>query len=259
MRTAVELGVRHIDTSDFYRPAVVNELIREALHPYPGRLPHRDQGRGPPGRRGRLVPSLDPDDLKFQVHENLRHLGLDTLNVVNLRVAASAGGAGDSIAEPFGGTRRTAATGPDPPSRAQRSLGRPAHRGAAHPTVATVQNFYNLADRHSAPLVGRCASQHITFVPYFPLGGFRPLRHDALLQLAGSMLPPQQVALAWLSQRSRAIALIPGTSPRSTRWPRDAASCFAEAPESSTNRPAELTNWRSWTTSARTQGDGSPP
>jgi aryl-alcohol dehydrogenase-like predicted oxidoreductase len=213
LRAAIELGVTHIDTSDYYGPAVVNEIIREALHPYPDDL-HivtKVGARRPPD--GSWVPSLSGEDLIRAVHENLEHLGLDVLDVVNLRTAAFGTPNDDSLAEPFsvlaelqqqGLIRHLGISGV---SSAQLT------EAQSIAPVVTVQNLYNVANRHDDELLERCAREDIAFAPFFPLGGFTPLQSDALDRVAARLeTSAQQVALAWLLQRSPAIVLIPGTS-----------------------------------------------
>ncbi|MFF3563681.1 oxidoreductase [Streptomyces sp. NPDC002574] len=213
LREAVGLGITHIDTSDFYGPAVVNELIKEALHPYAGDLRIVTKVGARRDEKGGWIPSLDPADLKAQVHENLTHLGLDTLDVVNLRTAALDGGGDDSIAEPFGALADL------------REQGLIRHLGLSGVTesqltqaqaiapVVTVQNLYNLANRADDALVDRCARENIAYAAFFPLGGFNPLQSQTLNDVAHRLgASPQQVALAWLLQRSPSMVLIPGTS-----------------------------------------------
>jgi pyridoxine 4-dehydrogenase len=213
LREAVDLGVTHIDTSDFYGPHVVNEIIKEALYPYPEDLHLVTKVGARRGDDGSWIPSLTPDSLVQQVHENLDHLGLDALDVVNLRVGSHDTPTGDSLTEPFSALAELH----------QQGLIR--HLGVSGVTsaqlteaqqiapVVTVQNLYNLASRHDDELVDRCAREGIAFTPFFPLGGFSPLQSQ-VLDLAAKRLhvSTQQVALAWLLQRSPAILLIPGTS-----------------------------------------------
>ncbi len=215
LRQAVELGVTHIDTADFYGPTVVNELIREALHPYPADLHIVTKVGARRPADGSWVLTRDPEDLKAQVHENLRHLGVDALDVVNLRLG-SAGGTGiveESLAEPFGALAELQKDG------LIRHLGLSAVTASqlteaqAIAPVVTVQNHYNLASRDDDDLVDRCEAEGIAYVPFFPLGGFTPLQSDTLSNVATRLgVPAQQVALAWLLQRSPAIGVIPGTS-----------------------------------------------
>jgi pyridoxine 4-dehydrogenase len=213
LRTAVELGITHIDTSDFYGPVVTNEIIREALHPYPEGLHLVTKVGARRGGDGSWLPSLDPASLRAQVRENLEHLGLDVLDVVNLRVAETEGAGGESIAEPFGVLADL------------REEGMIRHLGISNATleqlaeaqtiapVVTVQNLYNLANRQDDALVEKCAAENIAFAAFFPLGGFTPLQHGTLTAVAGRLgASDQQVALAWLLQRSATTVLIPGTS-----------------------------------------------
>lgn len=213
LREAVELGVNHIDTSDFYGPVVVNELIRQALHPYPAGLHLVTKVGARRGPDGSWNPSLEPADLKAQVHENLRHLGLDVLDVVNLRLASVAGTTDDSIAEQFGALAELREQG------LIRHLGLSGVSAAqlteaqAITPVVTVQNLYNLANRQDDALLERCAAENIAYVPFFPLGGYNPLQSAALAGVADRLgASRQQVALAWLLRRSPVMAVIPGTS-----------------------------------------------
>ena len=213
LRAAVDLGIRHIDTSDYYGPYVTNELIREALHPYPEDLhivtkvgARRDENGGWP-------PARSPAELTSQVHDNLRRLGLEVLDVVNMRVGGFDKPEPGSIAEQF----ETLA------GLQQQGLIR--HLGVSTVTaeqlaeaqsiapVVTVQNLYNLARRSDDDLVDLTAKQGIAFVPYFPLGGFSPLQSGSLEAVAKRLdSTPMSVALAWLLQRSPNMLLIPGTS-----------------------------------------------
>jgi pyridoxine 4-dehydrogenase len=209
LRAAVEHGITHIDTSDFYGPAVVNELIREALHPYPDSLHIVTKVGARRGSDGSWIPALARQDLIDAVHDNLTHLGVDALDVVNLRTSPS----DESIADRFGVLAEL------------RQQGLIRHLGLSDVSsgqlteaqsiapVVTVQNLYNLANRQDDELVDRCARENIAFAPFFPLGGFSPLQADVLVSVAARLgASTQQIALAWLLQRSPAIALIPGTS-----------------------------------------------
>jgi pyridoxine 4-dehydrogenase len=213
LRTAVELGINHIDTSDYYGPHVTNEIIREALSPYPDDLhlvtkvgARRDeQGGWPPARK--------PAELREQVHDNLRRLGLDALDVVNLRMGGFDAPEPGSIAEQFEALAELQQQG------LIRHLGIStvnAEQIAEAQTiapVACVQNLYNLARRTDDDLIDSLAAQGIAYVPYFPLGGFSPLQSDELNAVAKRLdATPLAVALAWLLQRSPNILLIPGTS-----------------------------------------------
>ena len=212
LREAVELGITHIDTSDFYGPAVVNELIKEALYPYPADLRIVTKVGARRGSDGSWRPSLAPEDLKAQVRENLEHLALDTLDVVNLRLPEHEGHR-EELAEQFGTLAELQKEG------LIRHLGLSAASAAqldwaqAIAPVVTVQNLYNVASRKDDALVDRCAAENIAFAPFFPLGGFTPLQSQVLADVAARLgTSPHQVALAWLLQRSPAIVLIPGTS-----------------------------------------------
>ena len=213
LREAVELGVRHIDTSDYYGPFVVNEIIREALHPYPDdlRIVTKVGARRP--EDGSWVPALSREDLIQAVHENIEHLGADVLDVVNLRVGAAEGPIDEPLSEPFsvlaelqqqGLIRHLGISGV--------TTGQLTEARAIAPVV-TVQNLYNVAHRHDDELVDRCAEENIAFAPFFPLGGFTPLQSGTLDGVANELdASAQRVALAWLLQRSPTIVLIPGTS-----------------------------------------------
>ncbi|GIJ11214.1 aldo/keto reductase family oxidoreductase [Micromonospora andamanensis] len=213
LREAVDRGITHIDTSDAYGPRVTNELIREALHPYPESLviatkvgANRDaQGGWPTARR--------PEELREQVHQNLRSLGVETLDLVNMRMGDAAGPQPGSITEAF----ETLA--------ALQQEGLIRHLGVSNVTaeqvaearavapVVCVQNMYNLAHRHDDYLIEQLAADGIAYVPFFPLGGFSPVQSEALSAVAARAgSTPMSVALAWLVQRSPNILLIPGTS-----------------------------------------------
>jgi pyridoxine 4-dehydrogenase len=213
LREAVELGIRHIDTADFYGPQVTNELIREALAPYPDDLhivtkvgARRDEQGGWPHAR-------TPAELRGQVHDNLRRLGLEVLDVVNMRVGGFDAPEPGSLAEQFETLAELQQQG------LIRHLGVStvsADQLAEAQTIAPVvcvQNFYNIARREDDALVDLTAQQGIAYVPYFPLGGFSPLQSDALGTVAERVgATPMSVALAWLLQRSPNMLLIPGTS-----------------------------------------------
>ena len=212
LREAVKLGITHIDTSDFYGPVVVNELIKQALYPYPADLRIVTKVGARRGPDGSWRPSLAPADLRAQVRENLEHLALDTLDVVNLRLPEHEGSQ-EKLDEQFGTLAELQKDG------LIRHLGLSAtsaaqlDRAQAIAPVVTVQNLYNVASRKDDALVDRCAAENIAFAPFFPLGGFTPLQSQVLADVAARLgTSPHQVALAWLLQRSPAIVLIPGTS-----------------------------------------------
>jgi aryl-alcohol dehydrogenase-like predicted oxidoreductase len=213
LREAAGLGITHIDTSDAYGPRVTNELIREALHPYPESLhivtkvgATRDaQGGWPTARR--------PEDLRRQIHDNLTSLRLDVLDLVNLRLGNAEGPQPGSLAEPFEtlvGLQQQGAIRHLGVSNATEEQVAEAQSIAP---IVCVQNMYNLAHRHDDKLIDRLATEGIAYVPYFPLGGFTPLQSSALSAVAArSKATPMSVALAWLLRRSPNILLIPGTS-----------------------------------------------
>jgi aryl-alcohol dehydrogenase-like predicted oxidoreductase len=216
LRTAVELGVRHIDTADFYGPHVSNALIREALAPYPDDLVIVTKVGSRRDASGGWIPRREPEDLQAQVHDNLRTLGVEVLDVVNVRV-----GGGDDAHSAVPGS-----IAPEVEAvAALQQQGLIRHVGVstvdaqqvaearAITPIATVQNFYNLANRQDDALIDALAADGIAYVPYFPLGGFSPLQSGALDAVAARLgLTPMQVAQAWLLQRSPNLLLIPGTS-----------------------------------------------
>jgi aryl-alcohol dehydrogenase-like predicted oxidoreductase len=213
LRRAVELGVDHIDTSDYYGPQVVNEIIREALHPYPDELTIVTKVGARRTPEGGWPEALSADDLRAAVHENLEHLGLDVLPVVNLRLPGFAAPVERSLAEPFQALA------------AMQQEGLIQHLGVSNVTaqqlaearsiapVACVQNHFNLVHRDDYPLVDALARDGVPYVPFFPLGGFTPIQSAALETVARRLdSTPMQVALAWLLARSPNLLLIPGTS-----------------------------------------------
>ncbi|WP_237280303.1 aldo/keto reductase family oxidoreductase [Subtercola vilae] len=213
LRAAVELGITHIDTSDFYGPYVTNEIIKEALHPYPAGLHLVTKVGSLRDAEGNWPKALSRDELRKAVDDNLEHLGLDALEVVNLRVGGFDAPAPGSLAEPFtvlaelqqeGLIRHLGVSTVDAAQLAEAQSIAP---------VVTVQNFYNIANRADDALIDSLAAQGIAYVPYFPLGGFTPLQSDTLSHVAEQLsTTPMAVALAWLLQRSPNILLIPGTS-----------------------------------------------
>jgi aryl-alcohol dehydrogenase-like predicted oxidoreductase len=216
LREAVELGVTHIDTADFYGPYVTNEVIREALAPYPRDVHIVTKVGAVRDAAGGWVQQQTPAALREQVHSNLRNLKLDVLDVVNLRVGGGSDGHSPvpgSIAERFGALAELRTEG------LVRHLGlstvdadQLAEAQAIAPVVC-VQNHYNVARREDDALVGLTAGQGIAYVPYFPLGGFTPLQSDVLASVAAERgTSAQAVALAWLLRRSPNMLVIPGTS-----------------------------------------------
>ena len=214
LREAVAHGVNHIDTSDFYGPHITNQLIHEALSPYPEDLTIVTKLGARRGKNGSWTPAFSAEDLTGAVHENLRNLGLDALNVVNLRcMFAIHGPAEGSIEAPLaalvelqrqGLIRRIGLSNVTPKQVAE---------GREIAEIVCVQNQYNLAHRGDDALIDDLKGQGIAYVPFFPLGGFTPLQSTALSEVAQELgSTPMQVALAWLLQRSENILLIPGTS-----------------------------------------------
>jgi aryl-alcohol dehydrogenase-like predicted oxidoreductase len=213
LREAVDLGITHIDTSDAYGPRVTNELIRAALHPYPETLhvatkvgAHRDeQGGWPPARR--------PDELRRAVDENLDTLGVEALDLVNLRLGDAEGPQPESLAAAFETLVDLQEQGLVRHLGVSNATAEQVAEARAIAPIVCVQNMYNLAHRHDDELIDTLAEDGIAFVPFFPLGGFSPLQSAALTAVASrSGTTPMSVALAWLLQRSPNILLIPGTS-----------------------------------------------
>ena len=214
LREVVASGVDHIDTSDFYGPHVTNQIIREALHPYPDDLVIVTKIGARRGADKSWIPAFSPAELTQAVHDNLRHLGLDALDVVNLRCMFN--------------PHRPAEGSIEAPLSVLADLQRQGlvrHIGLSHVTptqvaegrricqIVCVQNHYNLAHRDDDALIDDLARDGIAYVPYFPLGGFTPLQSSTLSAVAARLgATPMQVALAWLLRRSPNILLIPGTS-----------------------------------------------
>jgi pyridoxine 4-dehydrogenase len=213
LRAAVEAGVNHVDTADFYGPYVTNEIIREALAPYPEDLHIVTKVGARRDERGGWPHARTPAELREQVYDNLRNLKLDALDVVNLRVGGFEAPEDEPIAEQFGTLAELRDAG------LIRHLGLSTVSAAqlaeaqSIAPVVCVQNMYNIARRADDALVDRTAREGIAYVPYFPLGGFNPLQSRTLHQVADRLdTTPMRVALAWLLHRSPNILLIPGTS-----------------------------------------------
>ncbi len=213
LREAVALGVDHIDTSDYYGPHVTNQIIREALHPYPDNLTIVTKIGARRGNDGSWLPARSAAELTQAVHDNLRNLGLDVLDVVNFRIMFGMEPTEGSIQEQIevmadlqrqGLVRHIGLSNVTPAqiAEARRSV-----------SIVGVQNMYNIAHRHDDALIDDLARDGIAYVPFFPLGGFSPLQSSTLSDVATRLgATPMQVALAWLLQRSPNILLIPGTS-----------------------------------------------
>ena len=213
LRTAVELGITHIDTSDFYGPFVTNEIIREALHPYPESLHLVTKVGALRDAEGNWPKAMAPEQLRQAVHDNLDHLGLDVLDVVNLRVGGLDSPEPGSLAEPFSVLAQLQQDGLIRHLGVSTVNAEQITEAQSIAPVVCVQNFYNIANRADDDLIGSLASQGIAYVPYFPLGGFSPLQSEELAALAARRdTTPMSVALAWLLHRSPNILLIPGTS-----------------------------------------------
>ncbi|TSE13654.1 aldo/keto reductase family oxidoreductase [Mesorhizobium intechi] len=214
LREAIASGVDHIDTSDFYGPHVTNQMIREALHPYPANLTIVTKVSARRGADASWLPAMSPRELTEAVHDNLRNLGLDVIEVVNLRSMHGIHGPAEGSLEPQLNTL----------AELQRQ-GLIRHIGMSNVTatqiaqgrsiaeIVCVQNQYNIAHRDDDALIDALAADGIAYVPFFPLGGFTPLQSDTLANVARKLgATPMQVALAWLLRRAPNILLIPGTS-----------------------------------------------
>ena len=213
LREAVDVGVNHIDTSDYYGPHVTNQIIKKALHPYPAGLVIVTKLGARRGADKSWLHALSREELVEGVHDNLRNLGVDALEVVNLRVGGMLEPAEGSIEAPLkvlaelkqqGLIRRIGLSNVTPQQL---------HEAQKITDIVCIQNFYNVANRSDDAFIDALAPQGIAYVPFFPLGGFTPLQSSVLDQVATSLkASPMQVALAWLLQRSPNILLIPGTS-----------------------------------------------
>jgi pyridoxine 4-dehydrogenase len=213
LREAVNSGINHIDTSDYYGPHITNQIIKRALHPYPSDLVIVTKLGARRGQDASWIPALSRQELIDGVHDNLRNLGLDCLDVVNLRVGGMSEPTAGSIEEPLsvlaelqrqGLIRHLGLSTISPEQLAE---------GKRITEIVCVQNFYNVAHRNDDTFIDALANEGIAYVPYFPLGGFTPFQSSVVDQVAASLeARPMQVALAWLLQRSPNILLIPGTS-----------------------------------------------
>ena len=213
LRTVVELGITHIDTSDFYGPHITNQLIKEALHPYPQQLRIVTKVGARRDADGGWPPARSPKELRQAVHDNLHNLGVDALDVVNLRVGGMDAPTPGSLEEPFTALAEMRLEGLIKHLGVSTVSAEQIAEAQAIAPVVCVQNFYNIANRRDDALIDSLAAQGIAYVPYFPLGGFSPLQSDTLTHVAGLLnATPMAVALAWLLQRSPNILLIPGTS-----------------------------------------------
>lgn len=216
LREAIASGVDHIDTSDFYGPHITNQIIREALHPYPAGLALVTKVGARRGSDGAWIEASSPSELVAAVHDNLRNLGVEQLHAVNFRAMFDVHGPAEgSIASQIEALARL------------KEQGLLRHVGISNATptqvaeargvtdIACVQNQYNLAHRHNDDLIDALAADGIAYVPFFPLGGFSPLQSTVLSEVAATLgISPLQTALAWLMRRASNILLIPGTSSR---------------------------------------------
>jgi pyridoxine 4-dehydrogenase len=213
LREAMDLGITHIDTSDFYGPHVTNQIIKEALHPYPGSLHIVTKVGALRDAEGGWPQALAPEQLRQAVYDNLDNLGLDALDVVNLRVGGFDSPTPGSIAEPFTTLALLRQEGLIKHLGLSTVSAEQIAEAQAIAPIVCVQNFYNLAHRVDDDLIDSLAAQGIAYVPYFPLGGFTPLQSEELSAAATRLdTTPMAIALAWLVQRSPNILLIPGTS-----------------------------------------------
>jgi len=234
LREAIASGVNHIDTSDFYGPHITNQVIREALHPYQDELVIVTKIGARRGADGSWIPAFSPEELTQAVHDNLRNLGLDVLDVVNLRCMFD-------VHQPAEGSIEA----PLSVLAALQRQGLVRHIGLSNVTptqieegrriceIACVQNYYNVAHRHDDALINELARENIAYVPFFPLGGFSPLQSSTLSQLASRLgATPMQIALAWLLHRAPNILLIPGTASLTHLRENLAAAQLTLSPES---------------------------
>jgi pyridoxine 4-dehydrogenase len=214
LREAVASGVDHIDTSDFYGPHITNELIREALHPYPKDLVIVTKIGARRGEDGSWNPAFSAEELTSAVHDNLRRLRLDALEVVNLRLMFGIHGPAEgSLEAPLTALAELQRRGLVRHIGLSNVTAAQLEQGRAIADIVCVQNQYNLAHREDGKLIDRLAAAGIPYVPFFPLGGFTPLQSTELSDVAARLgSTPMQVALAWLLQRAPNILLIPGTS-----------------------------------------------
>lgn len=214
LRAAVEAGVNHIDTSDFYGPHITNQLIREALHPYAADLTLVTKVGARRGPQGSWDAAFTPAELQAAVHDNLRNLGRDVLDVVNLRLMFDVHGPAEGAIEaPLTVLAELQQRGLIRHIGLSNATRTQVAQGRALVDIVCVQNQYNLAHRGDDALIDELATQGIAYVPFFPLGGFTPLQSEALSQVAASLgATPMQTALAWLLQRSPNVLLIPGTA-----------------------------------------------
>jgi aryl-alcohol dehydrogenase-like predicted oxidoreductase len=213
LRGAIAAGVNHVDTSDYYGPHVTNQIIKKALHPYPQGLTIVTKLGARRGEDKSWIHALSRKELSDGVHDNLRNLGLDQLDVVNLRVGGIMEPSEGSIEEPLSALVELKRQGLIRHIGLSNVSPQQFHEGQRITDIVCVQNFYNVAQRRDDSFIDALAEEGIAYVPFFPLGGFTPLQSSALDRVAASLqVTPMQVALAWLLRRSPNMLLIPGTS-----------------------------------------------
>lgn len=213
LREAIACGVNHIDTSDFYGPHVTNQLIRQALHPYPDDLVIVTKVGARRGSDGSWPHARSREEIMAAVHDNLRNLGLDALDAVNLRLGGFSGPVDEPFEEPLTALAELKQQGLIRHIGLSTVSAKQLAEAQVITEIVCIQNFYNVAQRSDDEFVDDLAAQGIAYVPYFPLGGFSPLQSSKLNEIAASLeATPMQVALAWLLRRSSNILLIPGTS-----------------------------------------------
>lgn len=213
LREAVNSGVNHIDTSDYYGPHVTNQIIKQALHPYPGDLVIVTKVGARRGSDKSWIPALARQELIDAVHDNLRNLSLDALDVVNLRVGEAMGPSEGSIEEPLTALSELKQQGLIRYIGLSNVTPRQLAQAQTITNIVCIQNLYNVAHRNDDAFIDELATQGIAYVPFFPLGGFTPLQSSTLNSAAASLqVTSMQLALAWLLHRSPNILLIPGTS-----------------------------------------------
>jgi len=214
LRDAVASGVDHIDTSDAYGPHVTNQILRAALHPYPEKLVIVTKVGATRGPEGSWEPAFSAEDIASQVHDNLRNLGIDVLEIVNLRITFDPlRPVEGSIEAPLAALVKLQREGKLRHIGLSNVTAKQVEEGRKMADIVCVQNLYNLVHRNDDSLIDSLAAARIAYVPFFPLGGFSPLQSTTLSEVAKSLdVTPMQVAIAWLLQRSPNILLIPGTS-----------------------------------------------